>query len=534
MALDFENALNAENNLNLWYKLQNNEPLTLADVPEIIRLRWNYFKDNWEFIREGYVDNIETYADPDHFKLELILFDEFVKAQRTSSSNKNPFDNQDILFRFFTIFDNTLVNSVNLTFEEQTIVDNKINETNLYTRGNFLAIRESFEEERDALADRASATDDDYNRVFDRSPQTARVDIKNKDINKMYEMQESIKAVNFILANAFSLDTAAVDPFALARANANNPDIDIDSYNSGYLVKLNYQEDLQALAARTLGDPDKWIDIAIANGLKPPYIDELGEKINLISNASGNQINISGTDTNNELNIDKLSIGQIILLQSSTQTFPEQRGILNINEVPISGEIIIELDGEPNLDKYKLSEDANIRVYKQNTVNSSFFILIPSTDLLDDELTGDDVPWFLAASDVVEKRQKIDLNIDDGGEINFDSTGDLQLSYGLENSIQAVKLKLSVEEGELRRHPEYGLVPLAGKTNSDVGLLKEALIDSITSNIAADERFSRVERLDIRYSNPNTGTAAVGFQVILVVRLADSGQLVPITFSVKL
>lgn len=533
MALDFENALDAENQLNLWYKLKNNQLLTLADVPEIIRLRWNYFRDNWEFIRENYVNSISSYADPDHFKLELALFDDFIEAQRTSSSNKNPFDNEDILFRFFTIFDNTLINGINLTFEEQEIVTNKVNKTNLFTRGNFLAIRQEFEDERDNLADKATATDDDYNRVFNRSPQTARVDIKNKDINKMFELQESIKAVNFILANAFSLDTSAIDPFALARANANNPDIDIASYNSGTLVKLNYQEDLQALALRTLGDADKWIDIAIANGLKPPYIDEIGEKINLISNASGNQINISGIDTSNELNIDKLSIGQVLLLQSDTETFPEQRSILNINEIPISGELIIELNGEPDLDRYKLSESAHIRVFKQNTVNSSFYILIPSTEALDDDAT-DDPPWFLASSSVVEKRQKVDLNIDESGEINFDSTGDLQLSYGLDNSVQAVVLKLSVEEGELRRHPEYGLVPLAGQTNKDVGLVKEVLIDSITSNIAADERFSRVERLDVQYTNPVDNNAYTGFQVLLVVRLAGSGQLVPITFSVRL
>lgn len=533
MALDFENALEAENQLNLWYKIKNNQQLTLADVPEIIRLRWNYFRDNWEFIRESYIDLIATYEDPDHLKLEIGSFDEFIQSQRTSGSNRNPFDNEDILFRFFTIFDNTLINGINLTFEEQEIVTNKVNETTLFTRGNFLAIRQQFEDERDNLADKASSTDTDYNRVFDRSPQTARVDIKNKDINKMYELQESIKAVNFILANAFALDTSAVDPFALARANANNPDIDIETYNSGTLVKLNYQEDLQALAGRTLGDPDKWIDIAIANGLKPPYIDEIGEKVNLISNASGNLINISGIDINNELNVDKLSIGQVILLQSDTETFPEQRSILNINEVPISGELIIELDGESDLDRYKLSENAHIRVFKQNTVNSSFYVLIPSTDLLDDTTT-DDTPWFLASSDIVEKRQKVDLNIDDSGELNFNSTGDLQLSYGLDNSVQAVKLKLSIEEGELRRHPEYGLVPLAGQTNKDVGLVKEVLIDSITSNIAADERFSRVERLDVRYANPVNNNSATGFQVLLVVRLAGSGQLVPITFSVKL
>jgi len=533
MALDFENTIQAQNDLSLWFKLQETAELSIADIPEIFNLRWNYFRDNWEFIRDNYINAIDTYSDPDKFKLEIKQFDEFVKSQRTSNSNRNPFDNDDVLFKFFTIFDNTLINSVNLTFEESQIVDNKVEFVSSFTRNDFLIIRDQFQSERDALADKASSTDADYNRVFDRSAQIARVDIKNKDINKMWQLQQSIKSVDFVLANAFSLDTAALDPFALAKANANNPEIDIQTYNSGTLVRMNYGEDLQSLAERTLGDPDKWIDIAIANGLKPPYIDELGEKLNLISNASGNQINIAGKDDANELNTDKLSVGQVILLQSDTQTFPEQRSILNVNEIPVSGELIIELDGDLDLDKYKLSENAHIRVYKQNTINSAFYILIPSTEALDDDLTGD-TPWFLASSGMVEKRQKVDLSIAEDGELNFNSTGDLQLSYGLDNAIQAVKLKLSVEQGELLRHREYGLIAVPGTKNIDIKVVKEALIDSITSNIAADERFSRVERLDVRYSNPITDTEASGFNVILVVALAGSGQLVPISFTVKL
>ena len=378
MALDFENSLDSVADLNLWYKIRSNEGLTLTDLPEIIRLRWNYFRDNWEFIKQDYTDAIETYSDPDQLKLHIETFSDFIASQRISTNSRNPFDDGDTLFRFFSIFDNTLVNNVNLTYEENLTLDAKLVRIEGFTRGDFLAIRTLIEAERDTLADKANATDDDYNRVFGRSPQAGRVDIKNKDINKMYELQEAIKTVNFILANAFSLDTAAVDPFALARENANNPDIEIGDYASGSLIKLNYGEDLQALAKRTLGDPDRWIDIAIANGLKPPYIDEVGEKLLLISTASGNQINIAGIDTNNELNIDKLSVGQLILLQSDVETFPEQRNILNITQVPISGELIIELGGEADLDRYKLAENAHIRIFKQSTINSSFFIFIPA------------------------------------------------------------------------------------------------------------------------------------------------------------
>lgn len=533
MALDFENSIADIADLNLWYKLKSGEQITMSDIPEIIRLRWLYFRDNWEFIKNNYIELISTYNDSNQLKLHIDLFTDFIASQRVSKNNRNPFDNENILLRFYTIFDATPINSVSLTFEEQQIIDNKINRINSFTRGDFLNIREQLQKERDILADKANATDNDYNRVFDRSPQVGMVSLKNKDINKMYELQESIKSVDFILANAFSLETSAIDPFVLARQNAKNSNVDIGKYASGSLTKLNYGEDLQALAKRTLGDPDKWIDIAIANGLKAPYIDEVGEKINLISNASGNQINISGLDSNNNLNIDKLSVGRIVLLKSDVQTFPEQRSILNITEVPISGELILELDGEPDLDRYKLSENAHIRIFKQGTINSSFFILIPSETAIDSELNGDD-PWFLKSSGVTEKRQKIDMFLDDNGDLTLDPTGDLQLSYGLENAVQAIKLKMTIEAGELRRHPEFGLVPIAGSTNIDADIVKDKLIQSITANIAADERFSGIDRLDVNYSNVLTETDAVAFGITLVVQLSGSGQLVPITFSVNI
>ena len=532
MALDFENSLPDLSDLDLWYKVTAGEDLYLSDVPELIRLRWNYFRDNWEFLKDSYEERIEDYDDPQLLKTHIETFSAFVASQRNDTTGRNPFDNEDVISRFYTIFDNTLITSVRLTFEEQELLDNKTRNILSYTRRNFLDIRAQLQKERDQLSDKTSTTDEDYNRVFNRSPQAARVNITNKDLNKMHELQEAIVSVDFILANSFSLEESTIDPFALAKANANNPDIDIQTYFSGTLERLNYGEDLQALARRTLGNPDQWIDIAITNGLKPPYIDEVGEALFLISNASGNQVNIAETDANNQLNIDKLSVGQIVLLQSDVQTFPEQRTIGNIKQVPVSGEIILELEGEPNLGKYKLADNANIRIFKPNTTNSSFFIMIPSTEVLDDNVTTD-IPWFLTGADGTERRQKVDLNIDENGDLNFNSTGDLQLSYGLTNSVQAVRLKLSTELGELRRHPNYGLVPVSGLRNNDIATVRKLLIDSITRMIAADERFANIDSLDVFYNNNLDLQAGSSISVNLVVKLAGSGQLLPITFSIN-
>lgn len=533
MALEFETVIEDITNLNMWYKLQSGSELFLSDVPEILNYRWPYFRDNWEQIRDSYIDVISSYPDPDKLRLNIDSFTEFIKTQRISKSNRNPFDNSDTLIRFYAIFDTTPINNIVLSFEETQIIENKTREINSYTRSDFLNIRSKLQSERDAIADKVGKTDEDYNRVFDRSAQPARVSVKNADINKIYNINEGIKSIDFILANSFSLSSSFVDPFALARQNANNPEIEIGSYASGTLVKINYGEDLRSLALRTLGDESRWIDIAIANGLKAPYIDEKGNKIPLISNASGNQINIAAKDNNNELNIDKMFIGQLVLLSSSVETFPDQRKILNIREVPVSGEIIIELDGEPDLDKYKLSDGAIVRIYKPNTINSSFFVLIPSEEELDSDFKTD-TPWFLQSNDLVERNQKVDISINGDGDLDFNSTGDLQLSYGLQNSVQAIKLKLSVEQGELRRHPSYGLTAIQGSLNNNINSVQEILTQSVVDNIEADERFAGINNLDVVYVSPDTGNDATGFYVNMTVNLANSNQTVPISFSVNI
>lgn len=531
MAVDFENSIDSLSKLDLWFKVKQNQDLYLSDIPEIIRLRWVYFRDNWPFLKETYIALVPAYDNPDKLRSEIDSFDRFLESQRNSKTNKNPFDDQNIIYRYYSIFDNTLIDSVSTTYEEREIVNSKVSYIKSLTRKDFLEIRADLEAERDAIADKVNLSDDDYNRVFNRSSQAARVSAKNKDINSMYEIMQAIKSINLILANYFSLEAATVDPFALAKANANNPDIDIASYASGNLVKLGYGEDLKSLAKRTLGDPNKWIDIAIANGLKPPYIDEVGQKIPLISNGRNNQINLGPTLAGTPI-IDKLYVGQSVLLQSSVQTFPEQRKVQSIRQVPISGEILIELEGAQDLDKYKLADNANIRIYKPNTANSSVFVLIPSQDPLQDT-TKSETPWFLKSSDTVEKRQKVDLSIDDKGDLNLNSNSDLQLTYGIENSIQAIKLKLSVEVGELVHHPTYGLDPIAGNSNQDLQRLRNILVDSIVRNIQGDERFSGIDRLDVEYVTNIDSKTVTAFSITLIVKLAGSDGLVPITFSVN-
>jgi hypothetical protein len=518
--------------VNFWLKLKSGDDLVLADVPVIVPLRWSYFKDSWEFIKPDIIDGLKFDPNPDFLNDQINDFSQFIESQRVGSQKINPFQDSIIFHKYYAIFNNVNIESINLTNEESRILQNEILRVSNFSKNDFLKAKANIIDYRDRVADIYGLSDEDYNKAFNKSSIPPQVDATIVEANYLLSLQSAIKTVDFILANLFAVD-ASIDPFALARANANNPDINIGQYKSGKLVKINYGESLESLANRYLGDPNKWIDIAIANGLKPPYIDEVGQRISLLSNGSGSQINLSETDINGFLNIDKLYINQPIFLQSTAEVIVDQRTIISIRQVPVSGEIILELDGARDMDKYKIADGAYIRVFAPNTINSSFYVLIPSPEPLPDD-RSDEVPWFLAKSAEDEKRAKIDIALDTSGDLMFTTNGDIKLSYGLDNAIQAIKLKIITELGSLRYHPTFGLVNVLGNRNNYIGDIQELITQSITTQIQADSRFDRVEDIAVNYlvnSSTNEGVGAIA--ISLSVRLAGGTQVIPISFTVN-
>jgi len=296
------------------------------------------------------------------------------------------------------------------------------------------------------------------------------------------------------------------------------------------LTKLNYGESLRTLAYRTMGDAERWIDIAIANGLKPPYIDEVGEIIYLIANAKGNTLNLSRLDQNGQANKEKIYVNQIVILQSNTERTPDQRIITSIKEVPISGELIVELNGESDLSKYKTTDLAHIRVFKPNTINSNFYILIPSTEEIQPKFKED--PWFLKSSAEDEKRAGIDLLIDKDSDIVLSPLGEISLSYGVDNAIQAVKILMNTFKGSLATHESYGISTAIGEKNLDTETVKQQISEDIVNQVSNDSRFERLDSLSVEYISEK-GSANT-YRIIMGVVLAGGSTVIPISFSVNI
>jgi len=521
-------VLQASANLTLWLKTQAGDALVLSDMPEILPMRWTYFRDNWKTLRPRLLNQASGTRNPDYFRFVLDDLTNFIEHQRQSTTDVNPFASSSVYYQFYPVFDNIKLQSITLTNDERALVANKQRVLQAYAKEDFLRIKKIFRDHRDALADTMDLSDPDYDALYGRAP--ARQQGKTAlgaDINLIYTIEQQLGVLDSILSNLFAID-AVIDPFALARLNANNPNIDIGQYKSGRLVKLHFGEDLSSLAKRILGDADKWINIAIANGLKEPYVDEAGVQLFFLSNGNGNQINLSAKDTFGTENINRFFVNQPILISSNTLPFPSQRIITGIKQIPISGEIILTINGELNLSSYTLVDNASIRVFKLNTINSSQYILIPSEQPLENPRT-DEIPWFLASKALDEKNTKIDFAIDENGALQSTPSGDIALSYGLDNAIQAIRSKMLTELGSNARHPGYGLVNLVGTINQ-AEETKEVLIRSISRQIAEDSRFDRIQSLNVVR---NSDVDAVAYSIELVVKLTGSDTLLPISFTVN-
>lgn len=527
-------AYNSLSDLNLWLKIKAKDQLKLTDIPAIANLRFNYILENWNFIRTNVIENAESYADQKKFKHELGEFDFFVDIMRNQlDSVKGVSNNKDLIIKYYSVFDNMYINDLNLSKTEQSVIESETKRVLAFKKDSFIGIRSNLEAGRNAIADSIGATDETYNSIYNRSSLPQRLNPSISEIRNSYYFQQGINTIDTIVANETILNSSAyVDPFAFARTNANNEEIDINTYSSGYLVKLNYGEDLRGLAQRVMGDSNRWLEIAIANGLKPPYIDEVGTKIPLISNARGDTVNIAATNEFAIPNKENVYINQIVFIQSDIETVPDQRVILSIRETPISGELNIQLSGDKNLDKYKSSNRAYLRVFKPHTVNSGFYILIPSNEQVSNQLNKP-TPWFLRSSSQDEKNAGIDLLLDGSGDIGLNNFGDFQLSYGVDNAVQALKILLSTPLGSLSEHPNYGVANFVGATNSSPDELRTLIAETISSSIIKDPRFDRLEFLTVEYISEGSVGPSGFFIKLGTVLSGSSGSVIPISFSIN-
>lgn len=515
--------------IRLFNKLLNDKELTLSDFPSIMQSKWGYIRDNWpKYIKNSLINNIGASKDGESLQKQIKDFDEFVYNRAFLPKTLNILTESEVIYRFFDILDSIPINWLPLSREDAVLVRKVTGRVSNFNKSDWIKMKKEIHKEMLLVSNVAGEIDEDVNKTYHLKPIQEDHTVSVYDLDKTKFYLDHLRFIDFILSDKGFNDPRLIDPFALAKSNSNNPDFPIESFNAGLMVRMDVDDTLQTLSNRYYGTPDLWLQIAIANGLQPPYIDNYGEEISLLVNGLDNTVYLPKT-TGAEDNIEKFYVSQPIYIFSSLYPVPELRIIKKISEVPTSGDIILELEGKSDLEKYTTIDGAKIRVYKKYTTNSNYFILIPTVNTEEELVNRDELPWFLRIKQEDEILQKVDLYIDKEKDITFSPCNDLMLSYGINNAIQALMLKFIVEMGELMRHPEFGFIGgVVGSKNTELETNKQKIIDYITDSISRDERFNSIVSLDFL-------TFSTYYVINLVVRLSGGlDKLIPVSFKIPI
>lgn len=362
------------------------------------------------------------------------------------------------------------------------------------------------------LSGTVGAGDATYDSIYGESVSPQKTGPSADDWTAMDALMQAIENIQALAASS-SINrqnnlTAADIIAGLATANG----IAFTRPISKYLIPFPHDYTLEKLAAQYLGDPDRWGEIAALNGLKAPYVDEVGRTHELLTNGNGNQIAVPTADG--------YYVGQPVWI-SALGVLREKRRITKI--AILSPDLaILTLDGLADLEKLEVSMEASVQSFAPETTNSLQFIYIPSdeeveTDWLTKSIPG--VDFF----DPMVRIGGVDLLINPDGDLAIASDGTTRLSVGLTNLIQRVRIAVATPQGSLSRHPEFGFGIVPGSSTADVNVNQIAA--SARAFIGNEEGFSGVNRVTVEKNggsivlNMNVGIAGLGKEVPVSVKL---------------
>lgn len=431
-----------------------------------------------------------------------------VVSSKTSPIN-SLFENPNENFELFNSLDTT---SVNFPFSVQRAIDNEIARVSLLTVDDLQKHKNTLQDLALQISNAFGTGDETYARVYGRSAPRERLQpISIDEYVILTRLYDTIQNIGILTIND-DVNQNQNAAYEFVKAEAEDAGILFEDSSTKIRVPVPFGLSIEQIAARYLGDQERWLEIATINALKSPYIDEDGFFRSFLSNGDGRQFNVSSSEN--------LFVGQKILIYSNTQP-RQRRTIIDIEKINESN-FLITVDGLDNLSIFTLNDDATMQAYLPGTVNSQDQIFIPSDLPVTDDLITRPVP--AAQDDALTSLSRIDLLLTEDNDIAVNSFGDFRLSFGLTNLFQALRLKFVTEPGQLIRHPNFGSGLRQGASLADTTATD--IYNTISALIAQDTRYSGIQSLQVDVDGPVVS-------VNLSVFVANGLGVFPISFRLS-
>lgn len=426
----------------------------------------------------------------------------------TTSPGNDPFNNPHASYPIFRMIQ---LGSVNFTPALTRAVLNERTRIRGLTRLDFEQRRDVLVQLAADFADAVGAGHTSYNSTFSRSNKTAARTPTNTDFQAMFAMNRVVMELNRLAASG------EVDRFKISSINymaglASRAGIAFQVPKSKYAVPFMYGSTIEQMSTRYLGDPDRWIEIVALNGLRAPYVDEVGFNLPLLTNGRGNEIIVSDAS--------HLFVGQQIWI-SSTTTARSIRHITKIKALTTS-QATITVDGDADLERFSTLASASMHAFLPDTVNSMMSLYIPS----DKEPGQEDyqtkaIPGIDQFNPLLEAGG-FDLLLTEDGDLAITPDGDCLLAVGLQNVIQSARTRISVRQGDLNRHPQYGLPIRVGESTADMDA--QTLLNAVKNLFRDDPSIQGVKAISVKKAGATTSIA-------MQLQVTGISEFVPVSFS---
>jgi hypothetical protein len=415
----------------------------------------------------------------------------------------------------FEFFNSISLDELSLTPQQQAAIQDEIELNSLISAEEIRDIIANTQNLILDLSNNFGAGDEFFSQVYGRpAPRKRATPMSVEEFELLAALEQVVLDMNILIATRDIDDQRIQSSLEYVGGLAEDSDIPFNASSTAkYLAPVPFGLTVEEISARYLGDPDRYNEIITLNNLRSPYIDEDGFFYNLLSNGDGRQFNISSNKN--------LFVGQKIQLSSNTTpTFT--RKITSIERITDTN-YLVTVDGLSDLNSLTTVDQAKMKGFLPGTVNSQNQIFIPSDQAVEAEPRTYDIPYL--KEDTLTGLSKIDWLIADNGDVVLNSFGEVALANGLNNLVQAMRMKINTAKGEIMSNPEFGLGLQPGINVTDANI--ENILQDLTSMVTEDSRFEGVDNIELNVLPPEISLS-------ITARLANGRGIFPINFTVSM